>query len=771
MFDSLQPPDVPLDVLQAFALRHYGLKGSWKRLNGERDQNYLVAEESGASWLFKVCNPHEGFAIAECQVAALEHISKTDHELPVPQVRRTLDGQPLIHLAWRETEYCGMLLSYLEGETFPEEPVPSELLYQMGQIVARLGKSLRGFVHPAPAARQLAWDHRQAPKLLTQVSLLSLGSQAKAHDILTRFISETMPQLGRLRAQIIHGDVHPQNSLLKEGKISGIIDFGDMIHGALVQDVSNLIADFIEPGADNRNIMFELVRGYCSITPLEEEEVAVLLPLIQVRLLMTPIILKMRTAGDATQVSYQHLEQRCFPLIDEIENTCAALIHVLRRGAALSPPRPQAVATVPELLKRRQSLMGKRPYLFYDQPLHIIEGKGMWLTASDGRKYLDCYNNVAHVGHCHPYVTEAISRQARTLNTNTRYLTDQAMDYAERITATLDKSLSAVIYVNSGSEANDVAWRMAKAWTGKSGGIAMEFAYHGITDAIDYFSPSNWLADWVAPHIRLLPPPDDYRGPYKRGEANLAERYAALGALKISELAQSSYGVAAGMVDSAFMTNGMLEAPAGYMANIVNKLRAEGGLFIADEVQSGFGRMGTAMWGHQHHGVVPDFVTLGKPSGNGHPIGVVITRPEILDHFTKSAPFFSTFGGNNVSCAAGLAVLDVMADEDLIGNARSTGEYFKSLLFALKRKHPIIGDVRGTGLALGIELVRDPGTLEPASKETKKLINLVRDEGVLIGSEGVHGNILKVRPPIVISNENVEYAAAAIDQALTNLTA
>jgi 4-aminobutyrate aminotransferase-like enzyme len=267
-----------------------------------------------------------------------------------------------------------------------------------------------------------------------------------------------------------------------------------------------------------------------------------------------------------------------------------------------------------------------------------------------------------------------------------------------------------------------------------------------------------------------LPPPDDYRGPYKRGEPNLAERYAALGEEKIAELAQTLFGVVAAMVDSAFMTNGMLEAPGGYLASIVDKLRAAGGLFIADEVQSGFGRMGAAMWGHQHHGVVPDFVTLGKPSGNGHPMGVVITRPEILDHFTRSAPFFSTFGGNNVSCAAGLAVLDVMADENLISNARTTGEYFKSLLVGLKRKHPIIGDVRGTGLALGVELVTNHNTLEPASKETKKLINLIRHEGVLIGSEGVHGNILKVRPPIVISKENAEYAAATIDQALTNLT-
>ena len=379
------------------------------------------------------------------------------------------------------------------------------------------------------------------------------------------------------------------------------------------------------------------------------------------------------------------------------------------------------------------------------------------------------YNNVPHVGHCHPYVVEAIARQARTLNTNTRYLTEQSIQYAERLTATLDESLSAVLYVNSGSEANDVAWRMAKAWTGNSGGLAMEFAYHGITEASDAFSPSNAVQQWNAPHVRLLPPPDDYRGPYKRGDNALAERYADLADVPIGQLAQSAYGVAAGMVDSSFMSNGMLEAPSGYLSRVVDKIRAARGLFIADEVQSGFGRMGTAFWGHQHHGVVPDFVTIGKPAGNGHPIGIVITRPEILDHFTKSAPFFSTFGGNNVSCAAGLAVLDVIKDEALVENSKTTGAYLKSRLLELKKKHNIIGDMRGTGLALGVELVRDHNTREPAATETARLVNLVCDEGVLLGSEGVHGNILKIRPPIVFQQFHADIVVAALDNALLRL--
>ena len=297
----------------------------------------------------------------------------------------------------------------------------------------------------------------------------------------------------------------------------------------------------------------------------------------------------------------------------------------------------------------------------------------------------------------------------------------------------------------------------------------MEFAYHGITDATDAFSPSNAVEYWKAPHMRLLPPPDDYRGPYKRGENQLAERYAALADQPIASLAMSPHGLAAVMIDSAFMTNGMLDAPPGYLQAIADRVRAAGGLFIADEVQSGFGRMGTATWGHQHHGVVPDFVTIGKPAGNGHPIGVIVTRPEILEHFTKSAAFFSTFGGNNVSCAAGIAVLDVIRDERLIENARTTGAHLRGLLANLKTKHSLIGDVRGVGLAIGVELVRDRKTLEPADRETRQLVNLVRDEGVLIGTEGIHGNILKIRPPIVLRREHAELAASAVDRALKRL--
>ena len=773
ILDNLQPPDVPLDVLVAFAGSTYGLAGVWRKLPGERDQNFRVTDNEGAEWVFKLCNPNEATTIFEGQVMALEHIGRTDRTLPVPRVRQTRDGLSLATLRHAGLDHCVIVVSFLQGAVLGRSPLSSERLHEVGQLVARLGRALRGFFHPAPATRHLAWDHRRLADLSAHVGVLPDMHRSRSARIIAGFCRDQLPMLEKLRSQVIHGDAHPFNTLIHDDALSGIIDFGDMVFGALVQDLSNTLADYLIPGADNHHIALQITKGYHSVTALEEAELDVLLPLVETRILMIPIILAIRSEGGSSASSDHGDCDRAFALLDELQSDRTTFANTLRRGAALPPipgrdPGPDQ-GGVEDMLERRKRVMGKKPYMFYDKPLHLVQGQGVWLTASDGNRYLDCYNNVPHVGHCHPYVIAAIDRQMRRLNTNTRYLSEQSITYAERLTATLDKSLTAVIYVNSGSEANDIAWRMAKAWTGCSGGLAMEHAYHGITDAVDPFSPSNDLANWHFPHMRLIAPPDDYRGPIRRGETGLAQRYADLADAPIADLAQSPYGVAAAMVDCSFMSNGMLDVPSGYLAALAAKIRAARGLFIADEVQSGFGRMGTGLWGHQHHGVVPDFVTIGKPAGNGHPIGVIITRPEILDHFTRTAPFFSTFGGNNVSCAAGISVLDVIRDENLVENCKTTGDYLKARLLELKEKHDLIGDVRGVGLAVGVELVRDRQTLEPAAAEAKRLVNLVRDHKVLFGTEGVLGNILKIRPPVVFQPAHADIAVAALEQAILQL--
>ncbi len=772
MLQTLKPPDLPLDVLQHFAARAYGLSGTWSRLEGERDQNYRIETPAGQSVVFKVCHPAEGDAVLHCQAEALEHIAEIASDLPVPCLIRTIGGDRLGRLLHQGGNYPVMMLSWLHGRVLGQDLLPPASLRELGAILARIGCSMRGFVSGAPADRDLVWDTRQVLRLAPEARNLLEPDRKLAEEILARHAMVTAPAMRGMRSQIIHGDVHPFNTLVDEqGRVSGIIDFGDMIHGALILDLANAVGDFLSPAADAEETIFELVSGYRSVTPLEEAEADALIDLIDIRLLMTPLIDALKASnGILSQGYFESFNSRSLPMIRELRRLGHDRLRGLIRRAAAFPAVPHRhPATLEEAVARRRKVMGEQLYVFYDPPLHIVKGEGVWLTASDGRRYLDCYNNVPHVGHSHPYVAEAIARQARTLNTNTRYITDQAIEYAERLVELSPEGLSCVVFVNSGSEANDLAWRMAKTLTGKTGGLAMDFAYHGVSEAIDAFSPSNAPDHWRAPHVRLLPPPDTYRGPYGPDEAGLGERYAALADPLIADLEASGHGVAAVMIDSAFMTNGILDAPKGYLQAIAGRVRAAGGLFIADEVQSGFGRLGTEFWGHRHHGVLPDFITIGKPAGNGYPVGAVITRPEILSCFLQSGPFFSTFGGNNVAGAAGIAVLDVIRDENLLTNALHVGAHLRRGIAALMEKHALIGDVRGIGLATGVELVLDRTTREPAAAVVPRLLGLLRDEGVLIGGEGKHGNVLKIRPPIVFSTENADLAVAAIDRALAQL--
>ena len=771
MLNTLRPPALPLDVLQAFAQRSYGLSGVWSPLEGERDQNYRILGAGGESATFKVCHPAEGEAILECQAMALEHIAGSEPALPVPRLIRTRNDEVLAHITHEGRDYPVMVLSWLEGHVLAGDTLGRDGLFELGKLLALLGVALRGFVNGAPAERNLVWDTRHVLQLAAQIGNLPEGDQALATEILARHETVTVPALRRMRSQIIHGDVHPHNVLVDaERKVTGIIDFGDMVHGPLIFDLANAVGDFLTPAADVADTIFELVRGYRSVTPLEEAEADALVDLIDIRLLMTPLVDALKASnGIASQDYFQAFNSRSMPMIREMRRIGHDNLRALiRRAAAFTTIPPHHAETAPEAIARRRKVMGEKLYVFYDPPLHIVKGEGVWLSASDGRRYLDCYNNVPHVGHAHPYVAEAIARQARTLNTNTRYITDQAIEYAERLTALASEGLTSVTFVNSGSEANDLAWRMAKAFTGHTGGLCMEFAYHGVSESIDAFSPSNSGPHWNAPHIRLLPSPDVYRGPYE-DHPDVGERYAALADPLIADLQERGLGVAAAMIDSAFMTNGVLDAPAGYVQGVVARVHKAGGLFIADEVQSGFGRMGPSFWGHSHHGVTPDFITIGKPAGNGYPLGVVITRPEILSHFLQFGPFFSTFGGNNVAGAAGMAVLDVIRDEKLLDNARDVGAYFRLGLSDLKQKHALIGDVRGVGLATGVELVHDRASKQPAGDVMHRLLNLIRDEGALVGGEGKSGNVLKIRPPIVFGRVDADFAVAAIDRALSRL--
>lgn len=409
----------------------------------------------------------------------------------------------------------------------------------------------------------------------------------------------------------------------------------------------------------------------------------------------------------------------------------------------------QLSARALSLVERRRRLLGPGYRLFYDEPLEIVAAEGVHVVDRDGRRYLDAYNNVPVVGHCNPRVVAAVSRQMATLNTNTRYLDTALIDYAERLLATHGEGLERVMFTCSGSEAIDLGLRIARHATGREGVIVTSGAYHGTTRAAAEISPDLAPEFGLPPQVRTIRGPRPFEGP------GMGERLAAEVAAAGADLAAAGFGLAAFVVDTAFVSDGLVTEPAGFLAPAVEAVHAAGGYFLADEVQAGFGRSGEAMWGYQLHGLAPDLVALGKPMANGLPIAAVAGRAEGIDGFGDAVRYFNTFAANSVSIAAAAAVLDAIAEEGLIANALRVGERIRAGLRRIEAADPRLAGVRGVGLMIAADLV-DPGTREPDPAAAARAVNDLRAHGVLIGAVGPQGATLKIRPPLPISGEDAD---------------
>ena len=422
-----------------------------------------------------------------------------------------------------------------------------------------------------------------------------------------------------------------------------------------------------------------------------------------------------------------------------------------------------------EILALRDHFIGGSLSVSYRRPLHIIRGERQFLFDAEGQAYLDCVNNVCHVGHCHPRVVEAAGRQMALLNTNTRYLHENIVTYAQRLSATLPGQLEVCFFVCSGSEANELALRLARTATGRRDVVVIDSAYHGNTGGLVDLSPYKFDGCGGAGKpdcVHVAPAPDLYRGPFRYGDPDAGERYAEGVAAQLTAAAAAGHPAAAFLAESVPGCAGQIVPPEGYLRSAFEHTRAAGAVCVADEVQVGFGRVGTHWWGFDVQGAAPDIVTLGKPIGNGHPLGAVVTTRAIADAFDNGMEYFNTFGGNPVSCAIGLAVLDVIEDEGLMENARVAGERFQAGLRELAASHPIIGDVRGLGLFIGAELVRDPDTLEPATAEASAIVNAMRERGILLSTDGPFNNVIKIKPPLVFTAADADRVVSELDSVL-----
>jgi 4-aminobutyrate aminotransferase-like enzyme/Ser/Thr protein kinase RdoA (MazF antagonist) len=766
------PPRFDAAAAERIARERFGIEGAASDLGSERDQNFRVVDTEGAAFVLKISNAGEDPAVLDMENRAMEHVARTDPAIPVPRPMPAADGS----ITWVESpgglRHLVRVVTFLDGDVLGAPAVSAHGLDAIGSTVARLGRALRGFFHPA-AGRVLLWDVRHAASLRPMVPAIEEGPRRDlVLRVLDRFEDRVLPVFDRLRAQPIHGDVTLDNALFDaEQRISGVVDFGDMSHTALVCDLASTLASVMAFRTDPFEVAARTVAAYGDVTPLEPSEIALLPDILATRLAAGVTISAWRVRRYPENADYiLGWDAESWPLLELLDRTEPGEVSDQLAGASdafAGHGTARGIGTTDDLVRRRRRALGPALLpLTYDEPLHLVRGEGVWLIDADGRRFLDAYNNVPVVGHGHPRVVDAIAQQSRRLNTNTRYLFPSVIELAERLIATMPAAIDTCMFVNSGSEANDLAWRIATISTGRQGGIVTEFAYHGVTHAIAALSPEEWGAAGRPEHIATVPAPDGYRGRYRDDDEGWAERYAAHVDEAVAELEGRGMSAAAVYVDSGFTSDGILTPPPEYLHDVVRRTRTAGAVFVADEVQAGYGRLGSAMWSFAAHGIEPDAVTLGKPMGNGHPVAAVLTRSDLVDRVAETTSYFSTFGGNPVACAAALAVLDVLEEEGLQARARDVGEYMLSGLRGLAERHPLIGDVRGTGLLIGVELVRDRDTRDPASRDAEAVANGLRARGVLVGTTGPNGSALKVRPPLVFARQHADLLLGALDEVL-----
>jgi 4-aminobutyrate aminotransferase-like enzyme/Ser/Thr protein kinase RdoA (MazF antagonist) len=709
------PPRFSPEEVAAIATDVFDLRAEAQDLGSERDQTFLVGDR-----VLKISNTGEDPAVLDLEAEGLLHIERVDPELPI--ARQLGSGAREGHLV--------RLFERMPGESGGPE-LADQAVFAFAATHARLTVALRGFFHPA-AGRDLLWNLAQTPRLRPlAASIQDAGRRAIVERVLDGFEERVLPRWTFLPAQVVHGDFTTDNVLFDDaGRVTGITDFGDMSFSARAGDFAIDVVSLLRgrPTDDVFRVARIAIDGYQSRIPLEDEELDLLGDLVAARLAALVTISAWRVERYPENAEYiQSWDDDSWALLEQFDSV--GLDAVASELGARQPPVPTE-----ELANRRSAALGSAlTGLTYRTPVHVVRGEGVWLFEADGRRLLDAYNNVPVVGHCHPRVTEAVVRQTRLLNTHSRYLYEPLVELAERLVATMppETGLDAVMVVNSGSEANDLAWRLATVATGRAGAIVTEFAYHGVTTVIADFSPEEWPQGFRPEHVETITP-------FGAGMAEAVEQLDARG-----------HGLAATYLDGGFTSDGIWTPSADEVQAIARATRAAGGLLVADEVQAGHGRTGEHLWSFAQYGIAPDVVTLGKPMGNGYPVAAVIARQELFDRLKAETEVFSTFGGNPVAARAALAVLDVTEDERLIENAKRVGE---ELLDALRDLN--IGEVRGRGLLVGVEL--------ESPELAEEIVNRMRDAGVLINRTGPNENVLKIRPPLVFKSEHGEMLVDAL---------
>lgn len=744
-------PDLTAAEAERLVAGIYGVDGRAVPLAGERDQNFEIAADS-ARYVLRVGNVADDPAAVEMQSLAMVHVRRADPGIPIPDVVRTVDGALSGSHSSAQGAHPTQLTTFMPGVSAENAPSTPEFCRAIGSAVGRLSRALSGFDH-LTLRRHLLWDLSRLEELASFVEHLPGDRRRVIEAHLAKHADEVAPALRSLPHQAVYGDTHAGNLLvdpLDPERITGLFDFGDLTHGPRVMEPA-IAAAYQVFGADPAAALVHVTSAFHAQQPLSAEEVELIPRLALARLVQSHLISAWRVV--------LHPENRDYILSDSEDSWRAiealatvdlgAVVEAIQRACGR---RSAARRPLDDALALRRARLGPALSLSYDVPVRLASGEGVWLTDVDGTRLLDAYNNVPHVGHGHPEVANAVASQVHRLATNTRYLVDEVTEYADRLAVLMPGDLSVVMFVNSGSEANDVAYQIARTVTGRRGVVVTEHAYHGTTFATSSMSPEeipwNAIEGWVT-HVG---------GAETLRSADAATRIGPELATAFGELESRGEAPAMVIFDNVFSSDGIHSVPPGYLAEAYRVARAHGAICVADEVQAGFGRVGSEFWGFALDGVTPDIVTLGKPMGNGHPMGAVVTTPAIAAEFAKGWHFFSTFAGSPVAAVAGSAVLDVLEREDLPARADAVGAHLRRRIGALR--HPSIVDIRGPGMFTGVEV--------DTADRAGVIVEGLRARGVLIGRTGAVGTVLKIRPPLVFSERHadllVDHLAAVLSQ-------
>ncbi len=747
--------------LQTILKDNYGLEGELKLLNGFEDLNYRLNGADGR-YVVKVVSGKEKQGLITAQNALLEHLSQSDDGHKFPRLVKTQSHKAEVLLD-SDNSRMVRVLSYLDGEVYAEALQSLEQIANLGQVLGKLDNALMEISAVNLDRGDYEWDLKNSADSAKHLKhITDSHRRSLAEYFFQQYNWIVAPALPKLRKSIIHSDANDYNILTDGDKISGLIDFGDAAYSQTINEVAIALAYVLTNQDDLMKASIALVAAYHEQLPLEDLELELLYYLIAARLCVTVCRAAYSRSTNPENAYLLVSEEPAWNLLErwialnpihfqnQLQTAC---------GRSTSPPDLEL-----DLANRNKHLAPSLS-ISYDEPIKMSKAAFQYMHDAEGRTYLDCVNNICHVGHCHPRVVEAGQRQMAALNTNTRYIYDQLNEYAELLSEKLPPGLDTIFFMNSGSEAGDLAQRIARTVTGNHDTLVFEHGYHGNTIAgieVSHYKYNRQGGPGKVDHIHEAKMPDIFRDGNKEVDEYMRDVANILDGLDSSGRAPAAF-----YAESLLGCGGQIELPAGFLEQIYHLVRATGGLCIADEVQVGFGRVGSHFWGFETQEVVPDIVVMGKPMGNGHPIAAVATTKEIAAAFDTGMEFFSSFGGNPVSCEIGKAVLKVIDEENMQESALANGNYLKERLQNLATDFECIGDVRGRGLFIGIELVKDRVSLGAAPEAAKSLVNFARKRRVLLSTDGPMNNVIKIKPPMRFNQSNADQVIATVREGLS----